>query len=126
MASAEGVVFALLPVGEAGKAPVLPNGRHPLLSASEELVDINLVAHIPDDLVLRSIEKPMERDRELNHPKVRGEVSTAADTVHSFDEKVANLTGELLKLFVRKAAKVERAVHSVEKFGQPANSSDTK
>ena len=58
----EGVVLALGAVGEARQAFVLADAAHALFAAGENLMDINLVADVPDDLVLRRIEETVQNN----------------------------------------------------------------
>ncbi|GAH73971.1 unnamed protein product [marine sediment metagenome] len=59
MTGAKGVVFALTAAGIAGQAPILAERGKTLPSAGEQLVDIALVSHIPDNLIPRAIKYPM-------------------------------------------------------------------
>lgn len=56
----------------------------------------NLVADIPKDLVLRSVEDVVERDGELDHAEAGTEVT--AGPRHVEDDIRAELVGELLQL----------------------------
>ena len=51
VAGAEGVVGALLALGEAADPAALAQGVEVFLAAGDELVGIGLVPHVPDDLV---------------------------------------------------------------------------
>jgi hypothetical protein len=50
---------------------------HALHAAGQDLVRIGLVAHIPDDAVVRRIEDVVQRDGEFHHAEARAEVPAA-------------------------------------------------
>ena len=54
------------------------------------------MAHVPDDLVARRIERGAERDGQLDHAEARADV--AAGLRHDVDEALAHLVGERLQL----------------------------
>ncbi len=70
MAGAEGVVIALAAARETGDAVGLAQRIHGLAPASEYLVRIGLVAHIPHQPVIRSVIDIMQRDGQLYHAQV--------------------------------------------------------
>ena len=51
MAGAKAVIFALRALGKAAEAPVLAQGGKRVLTPGENLVDVGLVAYVPDKLV---------------------------------------------------------------------------
>ena len=75
VAAGEGVVGALLGSGEGGEAVPLAVGAEGLAASCEYLVAVGLVAHVPDDAVLRGVEHIMERHRHFDRPKAGGEVT---------------------------------------------------
>ena len=96
VARAERVVRALLAVGEPGKPLELADRVHPFFAAGENLVDVHLVAHVPEDLVGRRIEHAVERDGELHHAEVRGKVAAATDAFHRVHQEIADFAGQPL------------------------------
>ncbi len=68
----------------------------PVASAGQDLVDVRLVAGVPEQHVTGAVEHPVQGHRELHHPEVRSEVAAgAADLV---DQEVADLLGQLGEL----------------------------
>ena len=61
--------------------------------AGHDLVDVCLVACVPDDRVLRTVEYSVQRERELDHAEVGGEM--AARSGRLFDQEGAHLAGKL-------------------------------
>ena len=82
-------------------------------------MDINLVAHVPDDLVVRGIKEPVERDREFDDAEVGREVPATTDAIYCLNEEVPDLSRQLLELVIRKAAEISWASNTVQEFGQP-------
>ena len=70
MRGAEGVVLALVAAREAGDAAELAQRRHALAPAGQHLVRIGLVAHVPDEAVVRRVEDVVQRDRQLDRAEV--------------------------------------------------------
>jgi len=62
----------------------------------KNLVDINLVAHVPDKFVLRRVENAMQRDGQLHHSEIRAEMP--ATFGQPGDQLASNLPGQFLKL----------------------------
>ena len=112
MPGAVAIVFAFGAQGESVEAVRLADGVEPVLAAGEQLVDVALVAHVPDKLVLRRAEDLVQRDGELDHAQVGAEV--AAGFGQGVDQFLANLFGQLLALFEREFLYVFRAVNHVE------------
>ena len=56
MRGAEGVVFALGALGEAGEPAALTQGADAVAPAGQDLVGIGLVADVPDQPVGRGVE----------------------------------------------------------------------
>ena len=69
MRGAERVVFALRPLGEAGKAAALPQCADALASPGQDLVRIGLVSDVPDQPISRCIEHIMQRNGQFDHPE---------------------------------------------------------
>ena len=75
MACAEAVVLGLRAEREAVQAVGLADGVEAVLAAREQLVDIDLMAHIPDEFVLRRAEDAVQCDGEFHHAEVRAEMA---------------------------------------------------
>ncbi len=74
VARAIDVVLALGALEEPRDAAILPNRLEGLPATRQNLVDVGLVAHVPDREVLGGLEDVMKRHRELHDPEAAGEV----------------------------------------------------
>ena len=119
-------MFAFGTIGKTGEPAELADARHAVFAAGQDLMDVDLMADIPDDFVFRGIEQAVEGDGEFDHAQIGGEMAAAADTVHGVDEEVADFIGELFELLVREPAEVSGAVNTIENLGQPVVPSATK
>ena len=97
VAHAKGVVGALAPLGESREAFVLAVGVEVVATPCQNLVAIGLVPHIPNDLVLRGVERIVQGNRQLNHPQTRPKMSALFR--HHIDDELPELIGHLLKFF---------------------------
>ena len=108
VACREGVVFALLRVREAGKAPVLPERVELLIAAGEKFVGVHLVPDVPDEGVLRRLELEVHGEGQFHRAEVRREVpAVLRDGIH---DRLSDLSGECLQLPVVQRAQVLRRV----------------
>ena len=115
--SAEGVVFALGALGEAGQTAALAQGADAVPPTRQNLVRIALMADIPDQPVVRRVEDVMDRRRQLDHAEPCPEVSARhRDGVDHFRPQ---LVCKLAQVALRKLAKVARRTDGVEqrRFG---------
>ena len=67
MTGDERVVRAFRRIGEARQPAELPQRAEALPAAGEQLVDVALVADVPQDAVGGRIEQEMQRDGQLDH-----------------------------------------------------------
>ena len=86
---AEGVVFAFAALRKARQAAELAQAVHAVAPAGEDLVRVGLVAHVPDDAVVRRVEHVVQRDRQLHRAEVGAEV--AAGARHAVEHELAQL-----------------------------------
>ena len=96
MGGAEGVVFALAALGEAGQATRLTQGADAVAAAGQDFVRIALVADVPDQDVLRGLEDVVQGDGQLDHAEAGAEV--AAGDGDGVDGLGPQLVGELAQL----------------------------
>ena len=71
VARIENVVDALPPAGKTAETSVLPYGAEAVLSFGDDLVGVALVAHVPDDPVVRRVENIMEGKGKLDYAEIR-------------------------------------------------------
>src|SRR5262245_57021439 len=113
MRSAEGVVLAFGAAGETGQAGAHAQGADPVAPAGQDLVRIGLMTDVPDQAIMRRVERMMQRHSEFDDPKARSEMS--AGHRYRIDGFGAQLGGELFQLIARKIARVGGRVNLVEK-----------
>ena len=96
VAGSVAVVLALSAQHEAVQAARLADGLKTFAAAGENFVDIGLVAHIEEDLILGRREDRVQGQGELDHAQIGAQM--AACLRESLDEKFANLPGKLGEL----------------------------
>src|SRR5262249_12032513 len=79
----------------------------PVHPAGQQLVHIGLVAGVPDDLIGRGIEDPVQRDGQLYYAQVRTEMT--AIPRYRLNEELADLSGELHQLILAERLDITRA-----------------
>ena len=104
VADAEGVVGALAALGESRQPAFLTHAAHAGTPAGEYLVRIGLVAHVPDQPVLRGVEDIVQGDGKVHHSQPRRQVT--AGTGDAVDEEAAQLLRQLGKPVFGQPAKV--------------------
>ncbi len=92
MPRAVAVVLALSAQHEAIEPARLANRLHALQPSSEHLVDVSLVAHVEEQLILWGIEDRVQRQRQLDHAQIRPQV--AAGLGERLNQEFANLLGQ--------------------------------
>lgn len=108
MRGAERVVGRFAAPRKAGDPVALPQPRHGLAPARQDLVRIGLVAHVPDEAVLRGIEDIMQGQRQLDRPEVRGQVpARAGDRIQ---DEGAQLVGHVVEFAAVQPAQLRRRI----------------
>ena len=87
MADAKGVVLAFGTMAEGRESAEAANGFKLFATAGEDLVRIGLVAHVPDQAVMRRIKTAMQRQRQFHRAQVGGEMP--ADATQCFNQVTA-------------------------------------
>ena len=67
MRRTERIIFTFGPLGEAGKPATLPQGTDAVAPAGKDFVRIALMAHVPDELILRRVKHIMDCGRQLDN-----------------------------------------------------------
>jgi len=93
------VVLRLRSVGVARQAALLAQRGELVATASEDLVDIALVAGVEDDRVPWRVEDAMDRDRQFHDAQVGTEMP--AGTAHARDQEGPDLRSQLVELSPR-------------------------
>ena len=71
MPGAESIVFAFAHLRESADAAIHPVGVEQVPPAGQDLVGISLVADIPDQFIIGSIENVMDGNGQFNGPEAR-------------------------------------------------------
>src|SRR6478736_891738 len=101
VAGAEGVVLAFIARKKAGDASFLANRGEAVETPGEELMDIGLMADIPDEHVPGRVKNVVKRNRKLDCAEIRSEV--AAIDRKNADHLLADVSRKLLQLRIGKA-----------------------
>ena len=115
------VVGALLATRVARQPAGLAQLVEPVAAAGDDLVDVGLVAGVPQDRVGRRFEHPVQRERQLDGAEVGAEVSAALGD--GVDDEVADLAGQVGELRRGEPAQIGGLV---DPFQQHAESDATR
>jgi hypothetical protein len=74
VASSEHVVYAFLPAEVAAQTAFFPDRGETISAAREDLVDITLVTHVPDQFVMRGVKNAVKRNRQFDSAQTRREM----------------------------------------------------
>ena len=97
---------------EAVQAAGLADGAKTVFAAGQQLVDIDLMAHVPDELVLGRGEYLVQGDGEFHHAQVGAEVAAALG--QTLDQFRADFAGQFLQLRHRELFDVLGRIHHVQ------------
>jgi hypothetical protein len=115
MRGAEGVVFALGPLGEAGQAATLPQCPDAVAPAGQDLVRVGLMADVPDQTVVRCVENIMECHGQLDDAEAGTEMPPGyRDRIDGFG---AQLVGNLPQIFRVDAPQFRGVFDRFQNFG---------
>jgi hypothetical protein len=106
------IVLTFGPQQKAVQALVLSHGTDAIEPAGEHLVDISLVANIEKKSVTRRLKHTMQRDRELDHSKIRSKV--AAGLRQNMDQHFPHFLSELWQIFLPQRLHVCRRMNRIE------------
>ncbi len=105
-------MLALGAHSEAADSAGAANGAKTPFAPGQQLVDVGLVADIPNEFVPGRGEHVVQRQRQLHHSEVRPQV--AAVFGQHRDQFMPDFLGQLLELFQRQFFDVDRVVNHVE------------
>ena len=108
MPGLKAVVYAFTPAGKARQAAVGAQRVKGLIAPRNQLVRIGLMADIEKDFVLWRIEHTVQRQRNLHHAQVGGQM--AAVLRYRLNNLRADVVRQLLALLARKAADIRRVL----------------
>ncbi len=112
VAGAVAIVRAFGAEREAVQTARLPDGVKTILASREQLVNVSLMAHVPDKLVFGRAEHVVQGQRQLHHAEIRAQM--AAILGQHGDQLVPDFAGQLLQLLQREFLDVQRFGHHVE------------
>ena len=93
MPTVKNIVLALIGPFKAGKTVFCAQSGKLAVAPGQQLMGIGLVAHIEYDLIPWRIKHAVQRNRQLHHPQVRGQM--AARLGNGFHQHLANFSGQL-------------------------------
>ena len=102
------IVLGFRPIGVTREASLLPEVLEAIAPAREELVDIGLMAGVPQDGVSRRVEDPMESECQLHDSEIGSEMPASCG--HRLDDEGPNLLCELFELLSRQRPEVPRCL----------------
>ena len=111
----EEVVGALVGVGKAHQSAAGADRAEPGETAGDQLVRVDLVAGVPDQPVAAEVEHPVQRQAELHHSEIGGEMGRSRGG--DLAQRPAHLGGQLLELLRRQPLQVARGKDGGEKVG---------
>src|SRR5438270_7283549 len=111
------VVLGLRTGGVTGQAAALAQPVEALAPSGQDLVDVRLVARVPQEDVARRVEDAVQGEGELDDAEVRPEVP--ASDGHGLDDEGPDLAGEGRELLVAEPSDVGRARDLFEKHAGP-------
>ncbi len=112
VADAEGVVLALCAAREGRQAVLLAQGAHQLAALGEDLVRIGLVADVPDQAVVRSVEDVVQGNGQLDHAEAGAEMT--AGLADGIQQVLAQLVGQGFQVRLAQPAQFGRRRGAVE------------
>ena len=110
VAAVEDVMLALATAREATHATELAEGVELVEPSGQQLVRVSLMAGVPDELVGRAVEQPVERDGQLDHAERAAQVAAGAG--HGPDDRSAQLGAQLTQLDVAQLPEVAGAFNA--------------
>ena len=102
------VTRTLLALGKSAQASVLAQIFESALSSAQDLMCVSLVADIPDHLVPRKIEHPIQCDRQLDNAEIGCKMT--AGMTDLINQEITNFTGQDLHLRIRQFLYITRFI----------------
>ena len=113
MGCAKRVIHAFIAFGEAGQAAALTYCANAIAPTGQNLVRVTLMSHIPDDAVVRRVEKIVQRDGQLDHTQSGPQMTTGHR--HRIQHFGAQFFSKPGKIGLRNLLQIIRIVHLIEK-----------
>ncbi len=109
-------MLGLGPARVAGQAAGLAQRVEVAGATREHLVDVRLVAGVPQEDVARRVEHPVQGEGELDGAEVGAEVAVAG-ALDGVDDELAELLGQLVQLRSGERPEVGRTGDRIEEHG---------
>ena len=114
MAGAKTVVFTFRPFGKPAEPSVLAQGGKPVQPSGEQLVDIGLVPHIPDNLVPGHGKHLMQGDGQFHHSQVGGQMSPVP--AGHFQDLLPDFLTQFRQLGIGDVFQIRRCMYGWQEF----------
>ena len=112
VAHAKRVIAALIAFRKRRQSVVLPDGMQPFAAPSEDLVPVSLVAHVPDQPVLRRIVDIMQGNGQFHRAQAGGKMAAVA--ARPMQQEGAHLLRQRLQLIFRQTPQIFGRINSVQ------------
>ena len=112
MGGAKGVVLAFAAPRKTAQAALLAQGGHALAPPGQNFVRIGLVAHVPDQPVLRRVVDIVQGHRQLDGAQIGAEMPPGLG--HAVEQKGPQLSRQSRQLRARQTAKIGRPLDRCE------------
>ena len=112
MPGVKNITWTLLSFRKAAETALRPKSRKLLFPPGQDLMDIALMPHIPDDLVLRKRKHIVKGKRELHRTEVGSQMSTVR--ADGPDQKLPDLFRKRRKVRERNIMKIIRFIYPVK------------
>ena len=109
MSRSERVVLRFITSEKTADSAVLLDSWQQIAPASQDLVRVSLVAHVPDETIAWRVERVMQRDGQLDRPERRAGMSAHAR--HRLENILPNVVSDVLKLIDAETPQVGRRVN---------------
>ena len=103
-------MFGLGTAGVTRHSPCLAQGGELGVPAGEQLVNVGLVAGVPQDQVVGGVEAAVECQGQFDGAQVGAQVAAAGAGVHRIDDEGTDLLGQFCKLVTVQFANILRAL----------------
>jgi len=103
----ETIVFTFRSLGKTGEATTCPKRSYAVSAPGQDFMWIGLMAHVPDQFVIRCVEDVVKSDGQFDNTKTRSQVSPRNG--NGIDGLGAQFVGNLLQVTRIDASQVGRA-----------------
>src|SRR5437867_6178097 len=98
--------------GKAAESAGAANRRETLFAASQKLMDVHLVAHVPNKFIFGRAKNAVQRQRQFDDAKIGAKVATVFG--EGSNEFLPDFLSKFMQLGQRQFFDMDRAVHHLE------------